>query len=159
MKEGLMSAKKIILARGEAGAWASLSQIAPKDTALLACCRPEQTADQHRLAFNPAVEPPSLPVSLTPHRVSGQAVLLRRCRLSSFIDQRTWCTKALSSRCSVFQLLRHLLHGSPWLSGHWKLCEVISCQQSKHFTKCTISTLLKAFDLGGSISCSHSCCS
>lgn len=72
MKEGLLSAKKIILARGEAGAWASLSQIAPKDTALLACCRPEQTADQHRLASRRwTSEPPRFFDSTPSLRTSG----------------------------------------------------------------------------------------
>lgn len=144
MKGRLLCDKKTHLcSQGTSGSCISGSNCSQRHWSL-ACCRPEWTADHVWLwpqwtVFDPIVGPQrwlalTLSVPKTPFKVLGQVVLSWRCRLSSFIDHRTWCIKALSSCCWVFQLLRHLLPSSPWLSDQWKLCEVISRQQSKHFT-------------------------
>lgn len=57
-------------------------------------------------SFHLPAEPPASPLSpVFPFSAKGRVVLLRRCRLSSFIDQPTWCIKALSSCCWLFGAL------------------------------------------------------
>lgn len=111
------------------GARASLNVTALKT--LILCmswawvnCSSSRVLTSMNSAFHPIVGPPCRSLwtsdSFQSVRASGAR---RRGRLSSFIDQRTWCMKALST---------HLLHSSPWLSDRSRLSNKANTSANYH---------------------------
>ena len=113
---------KKIFAPGEAAACASLNQISLMHT-------DPHVAGPSKLPINWAallILLLNLQVSQTPLRLSVHVV---GCLPLSISQHDAW-----KHRHPVAGCFRHLLHGSPRLSDRRRLCEVMSRQQSKHYT-------------------------
>lgn len=141
--------RQISIAPGGARARACVNQTAPRDSDPCDVAGPGRTAAPVQLwpqgtVFNPCcwnvwAARSNSACFLTPLRWTGGAL---KKVAPFFIDQQTcvFYIKAPSSCCWLFQLLRHLLHGSPRLSDLLKLCEVISRQ-----TKQTLQRLRSSY--------------